>query len=68
VAGAAGYLPEAIGLADGLAGKLPEILEPEAPLGRATDPELGSADVAVEHRKQTCTTTVRVILGSQAAG
>jgi xylulokinase len=47
VAGAAGYLPEAVELVDGLAGKLPEILEPEAPLGRATDPELGSADVAV---------------------
>lgn len=47
VAGAAGYLPEAVGLVDGLAGKLPPILEPEATLGRTTLPELGSADAVV---------------------
>lgn len=47
VIGEAGYLPEAVALVDGLAGRLPEILEPEASLGRATDPGLGSADVAV---------------------
>ncbi|MEV0083578.1 FGGY-family carbohydrate kinase [Saccharopolyspora sp. NPDC050642] len=47
VAGSAGYLPEAVGVVDGLAEKLPEILEPEAPVGRATHPALGAAEVAV---------------------
>jgi xylulokinase len=47
VARAAGYIPEAVELVDGLAGKLPEIMVPEARLGHVTDPELGSAEVAV---------------------
>ncbi|WP_245745975.1 xylulokinase [Nocardia altamirensis] len=42
VAGPQGYLPDAVGLVDGLAGRLPEILEPETRLGRAD-----SADVVV---------------------
>ncbi|GAA0517088.1 xylulokinase [Saccharopolyspora thermophila] len=47
VAGPDGYLPEAVGVVDGLAGKLPEILDPEVPVGAANLPELGSAEVAV---------------------
>jgi xylulokinase len=47
VAGPNGYIPEAVDLVDGLAEKLPEILEPETPVGRATDPALGSAEVVV---------------------
>ncbi|MDT8911837.1 FGGY family carbohydrate kinase [Amycolatopsis sp. PS_44_ISF1] len=45
IAGAEGYLPEAVALVDGLAERLPELLEPEAPLGSA--PELGGAPVVV---------------------
>lgn len=47
VAGATGYLPEAVGLVDGLPGRLPEISEPEATLGPTSDPELGAAEVVV---------------------
>ncbi|MGW3467729.1 xylulokinase [Saccharopolyspora sp. NPDC000995] len=47
VAGSAGYLPDAVGLVDGLAEKLPEILEPEAPVERAKDAALGFAKVSV---------------------
>lgn len=42
VAGADGYYAEALALVDGLAGKLPEILEPEVILGR-----VGSAGLVV---------------------
>lgn len=45
VAGAAGYLPEAVALVDGLAERLPEILEPEAQLGVAG--AFGGAPVVV---------------------
>lgn len=45
IAGADGYLPEAVALVDGLAGRLPELLEPETPLGPS--PQLGGAPVVV---------------------
>ncbi|HEX3778692.1 MAG TPA: FGGY-family carbohydrate kinase [Pseudonocardiaceae bacterium] len=47
VAGADGYLPAAVGLVDGLADRLPEILPAEASLGPATDFHLGPAEVVV---------------------
>ncbi|MFI5611106.1 FGGY-family carbohydrate kinase [Amycolatopsis sp. NPDC051903] len=40
IAGAGGYLPEAVALVDGLGERLPELLEPEAVLG--TSAELGA--------------------------
>jgi len=45
IAGASGYLPEAVAVVDGLAERLPELLEPEGLLGRA--PLLGNAPVVV---------------------
>ncbi|SDC19104.1 xylulokinase [Actinokineospora iranica] len=47
VAGASGYLPEAVRLVDGLAERLPEIREPEAPLGQAAGLGLAPAVVVV---------------------
>ncbi|GAA3548621.1 FGGY-family carbohydrate kinase [Amycolatopsis ultiminotia] len=45
IAGAHGYLPEAVTLVDGLGDRLPELLAPEEPLGRSV--ELGDAPVVV---------------------
>ncbi|MBB4688977.1 xylulokinase [Amycolatopsis jiangsuensis] len=45
IAGAHGYLPEAVELVDGLGERLPELLAPEEPLGRCA--ELGNAPVVV---------------------
>ncbi|SFO57034.1 xylulokinase [Amycolatopsis rubida] len=45
IAGASGYLPEAVALVDGLGDRLPELLAPEEPLGHAA--VLGDAPVVV---------------------
>lgn len=45
IAGAQGYLPEAVALVDGLGERLPELLEPETPLGPAK--HLNGAPVVV---------------------
>ncbi|MEV6901220.1 FGGY-family carbohydrate kinase [Amycolatopsis sp. NPDC051372] len=45
IAGARGYLPEAVALVDGLGERLPELLEPETPLGPAK--QLEGAPVVV---------------------
>lgn len=47
VAGANGYLPEAVQLVDGLAGRLPEILAPEEPAGSVTIAGLASVQAVV---------------------